>query len=251
MINCSVKYWYLTCLVFFACQSEEVLPIEEILLENAENSSLPNLNILANGDILLSYVQDSNDTTSLFLNKITPAGQQTKKLIDRGTDWFVNWADYPITHVFSDQSKVLLHWLEKSTTETYDYNIICRTYNFDNDSISAPFKLNDSNLPAEYGFVSSTPYKDGLQMMWLDGRNTKNDNGAMNLRTTFVPSKGNRRISNLLDDRVCDCCQTSLSSDGERIVGFYRDRSHTEVRDVSMVLFDSIWHKPKLFSKDF
>ena len=49
----------------------------------------------------------------------------------------------------------------------------------------------------------------------------------------------------LLDPRVCDCCQTGVARTLEGIIVAYRDRSDGEVRDISSVRFDrGLWLPP-------
>ena len=48
--------------------------------------------------------------------------------------------------------------------------------------------------------------------------------GPMNLRSAFISSKGDIYEDHLVDEMVCDCCQTSVTvSNGIPIV-VYRDR---------------------------
>ena len=39
----------------------------------------------------------------------------------------------------------------------------------------------------------------------------------------------------ILDQRVCDCCQTSVAKTQDGPVAIYRDRSEEEIRDIYMV----------------
>jgi hypothetical protein len=56
--------------------------------------------------------------------------------------------------------------------------------------------------------------------------------GDMQLRTTIIDDKVQK--SELLDDRVCECCGTdAVVVEGEAVV-IYRDRSDTEIRDISV-----------------
>lgn len=90
-------------------------------------------------------------------------------------------------------------------------------------------------------------------MTWLDGRNTKGGhdsdnhggNGAMTLRAAIFDKDGNALEEWELDDRVCDCCQTTAAKTEEGIIVVYRDRSENEIRDMSVVRFvNGEWTKP-------
>lgn len=92
-------------------------------------------------------------------------------------------------------------------------------------------------------------------MTWLDGRNTKvegeeshggHGGGPMSLRAAIFDKNGNALEEWELDDRVCDCCQTTAAQTDEGIVVIYRDRSKNEIRDMSVVrLVDGEWTQPK------
>jgi hypothetical protein len=81
--------------------------------------------------------------------------------------------------------------------------------------------------------------------VWLDGRNLKDvkegeeEKGplpvSMTLRYAAVDAEGRVSDEALLDERVCECCQTSTALTSEGPVVVYRDRSETEVRDIYVV----------------
>ncbi len=243
------------------CQPEKTSYIFE--RKYVANSQLPALISNSAGELYLSEVETQDKVNLLSLSKIKGEEVVLTRLIAAGEDWFVNWADYPSVQIFPDGDNIFLHWLEKSGEGTYDYDIKFKIYTVSADSSSQAFKLNDSETHGEYGFVSSTPYKDGIQLVWLDGRNSKHEEGfhneeshsngkhpAMSLRSSFLKSDGSLSPSVELDPRVCDCCQTAVVSDGDKLYVQYRDRSDTEVRDISMVTFDEKWSEPQEFSKD-
>ena len=98
----------------------------------------------------------------------------------------------------------------------------------------------------EHGFVSLFPFNDSLGAIWLDGRNfasgTKGESANMMLLMTSVAPTGTAGPERVLDERVCDCCQTSLAvtSSGPAVV--YRDRLDGEIRDINIVRWsDSGW----------
>jgi hypothetical protein len=103
-------------------------------------------------------------------------------------------------------------------------------------------RLHDDAAAAEHGFVSLVAERDGVRAFWLDGRETPRG-GATALRTAIV--RESVGASELLDARVCDCCQTgaALGMNGPLVV--YRDRGEQEVREPAVVRrVGSAWSAP-------
>jgi hypothetical protein len=126
---------------------------------------------------------------------------------------------------------------------------------------SKPIVPHSDNTQTEHGFVSLVPLRDGrLGAIWLDGRNMKDMkhseedkplSTSMTLRYAAIDINGKISDEAELDERVCECCQTSaaLSSDG--VFAVYRDRSQNEVRDIYNVRqVDGVWGKPQAVHAD-
>jgi hypothetical protein len=103
--------------------------------------------------------------------------------------------------------------------------------------------------------VSLLPYGENFLVTWLDGRNTVMEgmegmdhhghHGEMSLRAAILSNDGNKISEWELDNRTCDCCQTTAALTDNGPVVIYRDRSDKEVRDMSIVrLIDGAWTKP-------
>ena len=114
----------------------------------------------------------------------------------------------------------------------------------------------------EHGFVSLIPVADGrVGAVWLDGRNlkdVKNDDEhsalkeSMTLRYAAIDAEGRLSDEAQLDDRVCECCQTSTALTGNGVIVGYRDRSTTEVRDISVIrsAANAGWSPPQTVHPD-
>jgi hypothetical protein len=73
----------------------------------------------------------------------------------------------------------------------------------------------------------------------------------MSLRFTTIDAAGRLGAEVLLDDRVCECCQTSAARSGDQVVVVYRDRSGNEIRDTGVVRFaNGSWSKPEVLHAD-
>jgi hypothetical protein len=73
----------------------------------------------------------------------------------------------------------------------------------------------------------------------------------MSLIHTTVDRDGGLGPETVLDERVCDCCQTDAAVADGAMVLVYRDRSETEVRDISVVRYvGGRWSEPLLLAAD-
>jgi hypothetical protein len=67
----------------------------------------------------------------------------------------------------------------------------------------------------------------------------------MTLRSTTLSADGTFGEEILLDDRICDCCQTAMVRTTGGLVAAYRDRSEEEIRDIAVVRYaDGEWTEP-------
>lgn len=144
---------------------------------------------------------------------------------------FANWADFPSVARGRD-GFLLAHWLAKNGAGTYAYSIELARSTDGGKSWRRLGRLHDDATETEHGFVSLVPEGEGLRAFWLDGRSTSTG-GAMALRTARVGSTVG--VGELLDDRVCDCCQTAAAATDAGPVVVYRDRSGEEIRDIAAI----------------
>ncbi|HVS15573.1 MAG TPA: sialidase family protein [Thermoanaerobaculia bacterium] len=152
--------------------------------------------------------------------------------VTRGGSFFSNWADFPAL-IEGPAGELVVHWLHMLGDDTYAYGAGLARSTDGGRSWEELGLLHDDASPTEHGFVSYVALPDGIQAFWLDGRAMAND-GPMGLRTTRLEG-GVPRPSTLLDDRVCECCQTDAAFAAGGPVVVYRDRTEDEVRDISLI----------------
>ena len=216
------------------------------------NSSLSRVVADESGEIYLSWVSQDAEQATLAFARLTSEGWDAAQVISEGRNWFVNWADFPVLSV--DSSGMVAHWLQMSTTGTYDYDVRARFYAQDKATWTEARTIHTDGISAEHGFVSMLPLNDGTTLIsWLDGRETVHSEppGAMTLRAGIFDKSGANVSEWELDHRVCDCCQTSsaMTENGPIIV--YRDRSQQEVRDIYATrLVDGAWTLPQAIHND-
>jgi hypothetical protein len=198
----------------------------------APGAMAPSLTPTADG-LLLTWLEPAaagRTGHALRLARFKDGRWSTPATIAAGDDFFANWADFPAVAQAPDGS-LTAHWLAKTGADTYAYGIFLARSADGGATWKPAGLLHADRIPAEHGFVSWIPEGKGLRAVWLDGRETPKG-GAMTLRTGLAGKAGTEEV---LDARVCDCCQTdaALTADGP-IVAF-RDRSAKEIRDISVV----------------
>lgn len=213
-----------------------------------------------NGLVYLSWIEKTKEKSSLKFSVLKNESWSSPTTIATGNNWFVNWADYPM--LTSDGSNLIAHILQKSAASSYAYDVKITTSVDKGKSWSDLKILHDDGKNAEHGFVSLMPYEDQFFVSWLDGRNTvteesnSNDHhgehhGPMSLRAAVVNKQGFKTAEWELDNRVCDCCQTTAALTANGPVVVYRDRSDEEIRDISIVRFiNGKWTAPKTIFPD-
>ena len=201
-------------------------------------------------DLFISWTEQVLDSNFLYITKLENDSWINKRLITKGTDWFVNWADFPSISLNEVSGSIFSFHLQKSSEETFSYDV---NYHINSkDTWNDMNKIHDDNTFSEHGFVSSIPYKDGFMVSWLDGRNTYgvgdhgHAKGAMTIRSAVLDSNGNIVSQNVIDKMVCECCQTSMAISGGIPIVVYRNRSDSEIRDIYFSRYiDSNWSDPE------
>jgi len=88
-----------------------------------------------------------------------------------GTDWFVNWADFPSV-VPITATTWLAHWLEQRPGSVYSYDVRLSGSTDGGRHWSQPASPHDDGTPTEHGFVSILADGGLARAVWLDGRHT-------------------------------------------------------------------------------
>ena len=248
-------------------KSNSVFTVTPIVSPAKDSCGEPFLFTDQQGLVYFSWIEKISGKYHLRFSTLEKNDQWSDPItIASGNEWFVNWADYPV--IMSDgNNNLAAHYLQKSSTGTYSYDIHFLMSSDKGKSWKNRGLLNDDGLPAEHGFVSMSPFGDKIFVSWLDGRETAKDNmpdakanvkaehkehhGQMTLRGAILDSNGNKEKEWQLDDRVCDCCQTSAAVTDNGPVVVYRDRSAEEIRDLDIVRFvNGKWTTPSIIFPD-
>jgi hypothetical protein len=252
LFSCNQKPQKITEMEKVGVQWVKTIQIEGIHAEE------PYLFTSKQGKTFLSWIEKEGTTNRFKFSIFEGQNWSVPSVIAEGDDWFVNWADYPQISEFEDGT-LIGFFLKKSGPGTFAYDIMV-TISKDGVNWSPPFILHDDQTQTEHGFVSMTPWGSNMLISWLDGRNTGGEHdghehahhGQMSLRAAILDSEGKKQDEWLLDERVCDCCQTTsaITPDGPLVV--FRDRSETEIRDLGVVRWENgIWSNTMPVFMDF
>ena len=245
---------FLLFLTISACTSKEIL-IENITFLHENNNAQPSL-VSSNGSLSLSWISSGDhEKASLIFSQFKDGKWINARSIATGSDWFINWADFP-THAING-NLILSSYLKKSTSGEYNYDIILNLQKLNGEKIKENFILHTDGTNSEHGFVSiASNNNKGFYVSWLDGRNTiekgiESQHKPMTIRFAEVTNDGDVINETELDSATCDCCQTSITATNKGPVVVYRDRSKKEVRDIYITRkINGIWEVPSPVHND-
>lgn len=204
------------------------------------NSGEPNLAVDGAGRVHLSWLERNADSSVSLRLAVRDNGQwSTPVTVTTGRDLFVNWADFPSVFV-APSGRIVMHWLQRQPGGKYSYGVRVSQSTDGGASWSDPKQLHDDQGAGEHGFVSFFAADgDSVEAIWLDGRATGGEghegHGSMQLGNGRIAADGGITPSVMVDDRICDCCQTSAAVTARGPVVVYRDRSAEEIRDIAIV----------------
>jgi len=187
--------------------------------------------------LVLSWMEQDDTGASLHYARLEDGTWSDANVVVDGVDMFVNWADMPSVQPVG-AGRLAAHWLQMSADMTYAYDVVFTQSADDGQSWSEPIRPHSDGTPTEHGFVSM--FSDGSRtgLVWLDGRKMVNEvtddpvASGMTLRAAFVDKNQNVEQEQLVDELICDCCQTDIAVASSGPVAVYRDRSTAEIRDI-------------------
>lgn len=258
----------LLLLFTFGCTrvSNDSSPTQQLIVRAIDtpatgDSREPDLSTTADGSIILSWVEKLDAKRhALRVAALYKTEWTQPHTVAEGDNWFINWADFP--SVIGLQNGLAAHWLVKSGSATYAYDVNIAFSNDGGQTWTKPIVPHLDNTQTEHGFVSLIPLTDGRAgAVWLDGRNMKDMKDdhdedkplpvSMTLRYAAIDASGKISDEAQLDERVCECCQTSAALSSEGVVAVYRDRSQNEVRDIySVSQKNGAWITPQAVHAD-
>ncbi|HEX6097462.1 MAG TPA: sialidase family protein [Thermoanaerobaculia bacterium] len=243
----------LTAILLTACFHAPA-PVREVSVPSGKGAAEPFLFAARDGSLLLSWIDDG----SVRMARYRDGKWSAPSTVVRRNDLFVNWADFPSV-VEMPGGTLLAHWLQKSGSGTYAYDVRLARSKDGGRTWSPSAVLHDDGTQTEHGFVSLVPdtTRPLVHALWLDGRKMQGQGdghehgGDMSLRYATVDANGRIAKGAELDGRACECCTTGMTMTANGLVAAYRDRDANEVRDISVVrATGNGWTKPASLHAD-
>jgi hypothetical protein len=221
----------------------------------APGSGEPRLAVTPGGRVLMTWFEaGAGETQALRFAALEGDAWSAPVTIAAGDSFFVNWADFPALLALGEREMAVSYpWMNGAGT--YAYDVVLRRSADGGATWGPPLRPHSDGTATEHGFVTLLPAGRDVRAVWLDGRNFAGHGGHddhdagpgpdMTLRSAIVGADGALREETVLDTRTCDCCATGGGVAGGGALIAYRDRSETEVRDISIVrLAEGEWSAP-------
>jgi hypothetical protein len=232
--------------------SSDIARIDSLASPAAPGSGEPNIAAAPDGRVYLTWLEPAGAGHALRIARMENGSWSAPATVAQGDRFFVNWADFP-SIVALDDRRLAAHWLQRSDTGRYDYDVRV-AQSADGGVTWGPGVVpHRDGTAAEHGFASLWLENDRLAAVWLDGRKyarpTKVSDRPpakeMMLAHTTLGPDGSLGEERILDERICDCCQTSVARARSGPVIVYRDRSPEEIRDIYVVRHvNGAWTQP-------
>ena len=196
--------------------------------------AVPSIASDGQGGFVVSYIDKAKD--SFRMVTIRDGKASASREIAQG-GLLVNRADFP--SIAMQGTTMLAHW---STGKGHHGRTINIARSTDGGMTWSAPRTPHPKKVSEFGFVALAPTGDAI---WLDGRGLEGGmegHGDMELHHSVFPFTRDEA----LDARVCDCCQTAMAMTSAGPIVAYRDRSNSEIRDISIIRRTAAgWTEPK------
>ncbi|MDA1064538.1 MAG: sialidase family protein [Proteobacteria bacterium] len=187
----------------------------------------PRLATGSDDQLILSWLQTDGDSAALRYARFVDGAWAEAATVTESSDIVINWADLPSVVPLGD-GHLAAQWLVMSGTYSHAYDIAVAESRDAGATWSPATTPHTDGTDTEHGFVSIYPAAGTAGLLWLDGRKMVNE------VTDDPVASGMTLRSNegVVDELVCDCCQTDVAVAASGPIAVYRDRSVDEIRDI-------------------
>lgn len=234
------------------------VPAAELSSPTGTGALAPALARTPAGTLVLSWLEPAGDEEWTLKCSRLDSGSlrwHAPVTIASGRDWFINWADFPNITALSETDYIAV-WFVNNPTQGGGhaghhgpgYHAV-HSVSYDGGTTwRAPQPVTGESASVEFTTVLALGENSRGLAAWLDGRARAagRDEQALYAQT-FLASGPDQ----LVDGRVCDCCQLSLVRVRDGALLAYRDRSADEIRDISLARWrDGRWESPQPLHDD-
>ncbi len=210
------------------------ITVEALPQLTIESAMYPGLVRDNNGVLHVWYFREADGIKRLEMRRLVDGEFTAPTLISASDKLMVNWADNPRFVIGKDGSSMIT-WLESNG---HGYGVKYAFSREGGSALTEPRWLHQDQLGAEHGFVSLVALADGgFFAAWLQG-GAFGEAGAYqtSLIGVVIKEDGTLADEKVLDELVCDCCDTDTEIfNSGNVVVTYRDRNTDEVRDTYFV----------------
>src|SRR5688500_18641410 len=97
-------------------------PVNDIGNPTGAGATEPNFSVAPNGDVWMSWLEGTPPAMALKVAKFDGKAWSPARTVRTGSDFFVNWADFPSVQVLNGK-RLAVHWLQRAGTGTYAYHV--------------------------------------------------------------------------------------------------------------------------------
>jgi hypothetical protein len=256
----SIRIFFLSTLLYLsACSDVEPdVPFdpEMLTLPSTSPATGPRITGTDKTGLILSWMELGHDSTSLRYSRFDSGAWGPANTVVAIDGMFINWADLPSVVAIGDD-RLAAHWLQLSGGTPYAYDVAARISTDNGNTWSRIITPHSDGTDTEHGFVSMFADESRLGLLWLDGRKYVNEvtddpvASGMTLRAAVIDADLKPQNEQLVDNLICDCCQTDIAISSNGPIAVYRDRSIDEIRDIAVTRFiDGQWQASQSIAAD-
>ena len=101
--------------ILISCETNN--GINEINFSYNSSNTGESFLLSTDNDLYISWIEESMDTSYLYMSKLNLDIWGKRELITKGVNWFVNWADFPSISINNKSDLMIAHYLKKSSEE--------------------------------------------------------------------------------------------------------------------------------------
>jgi hypothetical protein len=260
-----MKWISILALCLACCPAISAMDLHSLESPAGPKSMGSSLSTAPDGTVYLSWLEaasEREDLWTLRFSRLEASAKRwsTPQTIARGENWFVNWADFPSVTPLSNEILMAVWFVENPSGDSSGHGAGYRAeYSLSEDrgaTWRTPQATTGESAVTEFTTVLALHDNSRALVAWLDGRQRQggghhhghDDGGAQALYAQTLLAHG---PDQLVDARVCDCCQLSLVRVGQDALLAYRGRSIDEVRDIRLARWrNGTWEKPRSLHED-